>query len=100
MTGTKEMALGVATALSGVAHDHLPVMFQGLTLEGATSVIRSVITECYEANIPLHSVTVDHELMQWLTAADAPLLSCRILAGAQPGEALFPSITVALHPKL
>jgi hypothetical protein len=84
VAGLNEMALGIATALAGVAPEPLRVQMRGQSLDQAAYLIRAILRECSDAGIQLRRVAVDDELFGWLTEPGSEPLPCTLSAGAEP----------------
>jgi hypothetical protein len=68
MAGMREMALGIASALrADAAPNPLPVEFWGYHPEEAAQLLRYIVDECGDADIPIEHVTVDALVVQELT---------------------------------
>jgi hypothetical protein len=89
MAGLNEMAIGIATVLAGVAPEPLTVQLRGQPIEDAEYLIRAVLRECIDAEIPLRRVVVDDELFRWLSRPGAELLPCTLAGGGEPREVRF-----------
>jgi hypothetical protein len=89
MASLDEIALGIATALAGVAPEPLPVQLRGQTIDQAAYLVRTVSRECADAGIVLRRIKVDAELFRFLSVPGAPALGCPLAGGGHPAEVLF-----------
>jgi hypothetical protein len=76
MAGLNELAIGIATVLAGVTPEPLTVQLRGQSIEDAEYLLRAVIRECEDAEIPLRRVVVDDELFGCVTRPGAEKLPC------------------------
>lgn len=67
MANLNEIALGLASVLrSDVGPEPLPVTLWGQSVADSLFLLKTIIRECHDANIHLHKVEADPELVQCL----------------------------------
>ena len=89
MAGTREIALGIASALgSEHAPQPFPLSFQGQSLEEAATIILLIATDCLDANVPLELIELDPDLYGEVRSRASVELPIRSNGDLQ-GEARF-----------
>jgi hypothetical protein len=89
VTGLDEIASGIAAVLAGVTPEPLTVQLRGQSTGDAEYLLRAVLRECGDAEIPSRRVVVDEELFTWLSRPGAGLLPCTLAGGGEAGEVRF-----------
>ncbi len=68
MAGVREMALGIASTLrTGLAPNPLPIELWGYAPDDAADLIRHLVDECADAEIPIREMRADPAFVHQLT---------------------------------
>lgn len=93
MAGIREIALGLTSVLiSSRQPDPLPVTLKGQSLADVALLIRSVIRECADTDVPLRKVEIGTDLLRRLLndyLLTSPYLGVRILGVDRLGTELL-----------
>lgn len=73
MAEIREAAIGIASVLrSSSSPEPFPVTMKNQSLANAALLVREIIRECADAEVPLHSVKVGTELLHHLRDGHLP----------------------------